>query len=122
MERDKFLTEYFGECWHEWDAVYYHPWEDEPVDYRCKKCNILMTTSGSPHNGLRNFSSWTGFGWLWEKCQEQKWWEELNPGDDDYIPIRFVNPNCFADEVYEFLKESNHERQMVLGIADCGVC
>ena len=33
-ERDKFLTEAMGECWHDWMEDL-----DEYTDYTCTKCN-----------------------------------------------------------------------------------
>jgi hypothetical protein len=105
IERDNYLTEYFGFCWHEWKWI-------PGGGNRCKNCDIDLYgknndtyTQRTPTPQPRDFSTWEGFGWLWDKCVKQEWWEELNPGDDDYIPIRFVNPDRFANEVYEFLKE-----------------
>ena len=112
-ERDKFLTEAMGECWHEW--------EGHVSDYkRCMKCH----KDGGYPEGFRvrlinnNFSIWEGFGKLWEFCQKQEWWNDfcLHHKDSDnmkvaivvmssnYLHEDIINPDRFADAVYEYLK------------------
>ena len=57
-----------------------------------------------------NFSTWEGFGKLWEWAQKQKWWDDFwwSPngiGDGTQEDIYFVHPDRFADAVYEYLQE-----------------
>ena len=52
-ERDKFLTEAVGECWHEWSDI-----GDTPPRF-CKVCEKF-----EPHTYSWDFSSWDGFGKL----------------------------------------------------------
>jgi hypothetical protein len=67
-----------------------------------------------PVRGI-NFSSWEGFGELFEFCQKQEWYSQLEEdviyhGADScggWFDITYINPDKFADTVYEFLKENN---------------
>ena len=78
-ERDKFLTESMGECWHEFS---------------------------------NNFSTWEGFGKLWEWAVKQEWFSDFLKHAEKIMkmPITgwieyFVQPDRFADALYKFLKE-----------------
>lgn len=118
--RDKFLTEAMGECWHEWVNQRSH----EAV--ACTKCDGLWGTDRTP-----DFSSWQGFGKLWEWAQGQEWWcdcycgllySETNPEPEN--PIKFevpdewvmnmlihqhlIHPDHFADAIYSFLTNKEH--------------
>lgn len=101
-ERDRFITEYFSECWHESSDNRY-----------CDKCY-----AGLSYN--KKFSTWEGFGWLWEKCKEKDWWfnfvkwverQNLYEGPDGrhYINafwyLNLPDPDRFADAVEQYLKE-----------------
>jgi hypothetical protein len=104
-ERDKFLTEYLGECWHE----IYRPLDlSKPL---CKKCGTQLYLDLRDNN---NFSTWEGFGKLWEWCQKQEWWipRDIWAGYTAYkdhgrykIGDAFIHPDRFADVIYRFLKE-----------------
>jgi len=118
--RDKYLTEKMGLCWHEFICQDY---EDEqyvdPVTKYCKKCKRpdydynLELKLWSPINQNINFSSWQGFGQLWEWAVRQEWWVEFvnergvlsGMGVDDavYIDVCFINPDKFANALYEYL-------------------
>jgi hypothetical protein len=106
-ERDKFLTEYFGECWHK-----SAPREgDYKTALTCRLCGVVMSTTNKPHD----FSTPDGFFWLWNKCQEQEWWTVKSPFWAGYTAYKshgrfkigeaFINPDRFADTLYQFLKE-----------------
>ena len=101
-ERDRFLTEVMGECWHEEDDAF-------PNRYVCIHCKRSWPF-GIPIN---NFSTWVGFGKLWERAQKQEWWAYdfwayhlLSPSDGGPVADQewFVHPDRFANAVYEFLK------------------
>jgi len=107
-DRDKFLTEAMGECWH------------GISDYSEKE---------------QNYSTWQGFGKIWEWAKVQEWWGDFiyykqsmftvskgeilggtasNPVYEHVINvdskflakiIDLINPDTFADALYEFLKE-----------------
>lgn len=74
-ERDKHLTEAMGECWYQSNQTY-----------------------------NTNFSTWEGFGKLWEWSQKQEWWEDYINNFENHSLIN-VNPDRFADTVYTYLKE-----------------
>jgi hypothetical protein len=57
--RDKFIVEWFGECWHEYLLG--------GLTNACGKC-------GQKYYKNRDFSTWSDFGWLWGKCIKQDWW------------------------------------------------
>ena len=111
--RNKFLTEAMGECYH--------------IINRADKCNHCSKELDR-HSLNQDFSAWEYFGILWEWSQKQKWWvnflikneylstrEVSNPhleypyreySEDVYEDMSgLINPDRFADAVYEFLKE-----------------
>lgn len=120
-ERDKFLTEAMGLCWHE---------EGEDVGI-CRKCGVLLPGLGiaCPDGNSRvlierkpDFNTWLSFGILFEWAQVQKWWIEFLFRDyatgHDYEELsikklriytlellKFINPTVFADAIYQFLQE-----------------
>lgn len=114
-ERDKFLTEQMGECWHEWKIV-----EEDSRRSRhqsCEKCGSRYTLLQYDHidDQKTSFSTWEGFGKLWEWAKVHEWWATFTDpfygpkvnnsalpvfNDVDYA----INPDRFADAVYEFLK------------------
>ena len=91
IERDKFLTEAMGECWHE---VLGGQWNC----YKCRNENTLNY----------DFSTWEGFGKLLEKARD-------NQGVGIIVAQNILAkvieksmnniPDRFANAVYEFLKE-----------------
>lgn len=109
LERDKFLTEAMGECWHERKDFS----EDGYGTYNCKHCNKRFGGHGGQLEDRLDFSTWAGFGKLWEWSQKQEWWpdfKELN-GYPNHIYEDFINPNNFANASYEFLKEEIKENE-----------
>ena len=50
---------------------------------------------------IPDFSTWEGFGKLWEWAIEQEWWYEF------WIEQEWSKPNLknFANAIYKFLKE-----------------
>jgi hypothetical protein len=70
MQRDQFLTEkVFGECWHE-DGI-----------GECEKCHRSFGAYRQ-----NDFSSWPGFGKLWEAAQKDEGWERfLNETRDNLV-------------------------------------
>lgn len=118
LERDKYLTEAMGEHWHEHTMT----------------CGYTMTRLGEYISDIKttsytnDFSTWAGFGKLWEWAQKQDWWEDFyqyelceysittstlcNSGTDTdhYIfDTQFINPNSFANAVYDYLKEKAND-------------
>lgn len=61
----------------------------------------------------QSFSTWEGFGLLFEWCQEQSWWGGFihHHGkllcdcgcNDGRLDIRFIDPDLFASRVYQFI-------------------
>lgn len=73
-----------------------------------------------------NFSTWEGFGQLWEWSKQQSWFEdflnicdvgeyistkEMDGGFTVDIQMEFINPDVFADAVYEFLSDQENVNQ-----------
>lgn len=112
QERDKFLTEAMGETWHEWVLPEEHCKHIPGIRYKCK--------CGGFHPTLKrnnDFSTWAGFGKLWEWSRLQEWWDmfgakevytlESHPEAIDYdhlFPDQLIHPDRFASAVYEYLK------------------
>lgn len=87
-ERDKFLTEAMGECWH------------DCYNYLCIHCEKMFPDSNN------NFSTWEGFGKLWKWSKKQEWfWRGVMRRIDHQVREEFVNPDTFADVIYNYLKE-----------------
>lgn len=113
IERDKFLTEVMGLCWHEprykkrirdsYDGIL----NDE--DW-CPKCKQIYRDLNH-----FNFSTWESFGMLWEWAVKKEWWknflDKITKVDKYDTLLRWsiitdvIFPDKFADAVYEFLKE-----------------
>lgn len=93
-ERDRYLTEQMGECWHEFG--------DEGC--YCTKCSSYKVR---PKN--TDYASWNGFGKLWEWAQNQTWLCNFIftvPGSvHDTFLEHIKSPDRFANAVYSYLKE-----------------
>jgi hypothetical protein len=115
-ERDKFLTEAMGLCWHE--ELEEYRLHDE-IRMRCKcgetalKGYCCIRSSGFQQDC--GFSTPDGFFKLWDWAQEQDWWTVGSPFWGGYTAYKsqgrfmigdaFINPNHFADAVFKYLKE-----------------
>jgi hypothetical protein len=107
---NKFLTEKFlGGCWHE---AITDDFEYQGAIYqylRCEHCgkDWLDIT-------LQNLFTWEGFGILWEKAQEQEWFEDFNSTRGgrvkrvmqcswNLVKTDLINPQTFPIILAEFL-------------------
>jgi len=54
-----------GECWHEFEYL-----SARGHTKRCVKCSALDLFDKNP-----DFTTWEGFGWLWERAIEKDWWK-----------------------------------------------
>lgn len=109
QEKDKFIVEWFGECWHE-------------GAYKCRKCgwdNGFESVMRYNHN----LTTPEGFFWLWGKMRRHPIWSEFayriavkmgyaeswDIHRDIYfgwIPSELIdNRTAFRDTVCEFLKQ-----------------
>lgn len=80
-ERDKFLTEQMGEAWYESkDGLGWKVWNDD-------------------------FSTWDAFGKLWEWSQKQPFWMKMISKFHTEGFYHFINPDRFANAVYDYLKK-----------------
>ena len=105
--RDKFLTEVMGKCWHEFKTDHWN--------HHCNKCNKKWHM---PNVSNPDFSTWEGFGKLWEWAIKQEWWMKFEAANFYGPPgcwecgmgdtkLDCINPNNLADEIYNFLKETD---------------
>lgn len=128
-KRDRFLTEATGECWHKFGPA--EDFNDDSGEYgfTCVKCGgqylarketvdgYRFFTYDEPPTGGFNFSTWKGFGKLWEWVQQQEWWKAFVAKEGVYSPemsyckgehfwfeSSLINPDKFAETVYNFLK------------------
>jgi len=102
-ERDKFLTEAIGECWH---------WADENILDSTRKWIICHTCNdcGKAWTCRNDFSTWEGFGKLWEWTQQQSWKDDLLVKilcESQNWVKELIHPDRFADAVYNYLKGTN---------------
>lgn len=119
-ERDKFLTEAMGECWHEPAK----PPKCIPeirlgVMPRCGKCGTALYSLSTPFkkNEWPSYDAWEDFGKLWEWAQKQEWFTDFIALYHKSIPHRMheetvwinklFHPDRFANALYNFLKEAN---------------
>jgi hypothetical protein len=109
-ERDKYLTEAMGECWHE-----QHIKNDKHIWCVCGE-EFTRFSDLREHIAYRveSFSTWEGFGKLKDfMCNLpdserffDSYIDELTQRADDVTEtFRRLQPDHFADVVYEFLKE-----------------
>lgn len=101
-ERDKFLTEAMGECWHN-DFP-----ECQNDSYtKCKKCGVY---GPYPIESFVDYSTWEGFGKLIDWCKSEDDWFcdflEMQGGSIFMINVMHIEPDYFANSVYEYLKEN----------------
>lgn len=105
--RDKFLTEAMCGCWHERKDFS----DDGYGTYSCKHCNETKNFAYSNLNP--NFSTWEGFGKLFNFSKKQDWWKSFIKDLGAWchissptvltISLNFIDPDNFADAIYEFL-------------------
>lgn len=104
IERDKFLTESIGECWHENELTM--DANDGSLYWRCRYCH---------KEDIRNidFSTWEGFGRLKSFMVEHPEHEAFFDTYIDYLTehaegisetFNRIQPDFFAYYVYEFLQ------------------
>ena len=119
-ERDKYLTEAMGQCWHEPPGTPIHTEHGLVMCSKCHQwCSIVANECPIPKNN--NFSTWDGFGILWEWIIKQSWYwhfdcylmyapsgHEFTPNDSDgYLHKNYLDPDKFANAVYKYLKGKN---------------
>jgi hypothetical protein len=102
QERDKFLTEAMGYEWFVGAHCYVHP--DTPV---------FSKTLSKPVD----FSTWEGFGKLWEWMRKQVWgtdfWYFTTVFDQHGTELAWprdasiINPDNFANTLYAYLLKEN---------------
>lgn len=94
-ERDKFLTEAMGECWHDRGFIITSPETGTGV---CRNCQCKLYFDNQDRI---NFSTWEGFGKLVGYMNEHHLpWMVKN------MTLALLDPARFADAVYEYLKEA----------------
>ena len=91
-ERDRFLTEAMGECWH-----------GHTISW-CEKCQIAGRSL--------SFSIPNGFFKLWDWAIKQDWWSAfgdlyyITPADGGITAIQLeylIDPDRFANTIYQYL-------------------
>jgi len=102
MTRDRILTEkVIRGCWHEWPEKPTFLFQSRSD--LCKKCGGFKGMVG-----YIDFSSWKGFGELWEQLRQRKYWGAFW----QWLTQRYSwqeweskEPSQRADVVLEFWKE-----------------
>jgi len=111
QDRDKFLTEAMGECWHNEYRQIGQTFEDRYETFVCLSCN--KASAYSPSLPRNNFSTWEGFGKLWEWAVKQEWWHNFQLHylkgtfgvSPDFFRKRLINPDKLANAIYEFIQD-----------------
>jgi hypothetical protein len=102
IERDKFLTEAMGECWHEWVET-----NDEWGELYCSKCNTMMSDCLKFVDTFHKYSEWDGFGKLITWVRQQEWYERFHVETNGSIESwrnYLIDPDELACAVYVYLK------------------
>jgi hypothetical protein len=105
-------------CWHD---IISNP--DGTTLGKCKKCGRLFhaihLSDWNPDEFNPDFTTWEGFGWLWERCIEKDWWEKFTMFiyKKDVYPIDWswamngyaihqylINPTRFRDALKEYFE------------------
>ena len=118
-ERDRFLTEAMGECWHKTSNT--EPYHSGCVVHICKCGQRELEDSRAFYNPGPNwvrqkYDDWQSFGKLWEWAQKQEWWSSFvaKKTPSNMRPMcgfgqpqldLYIHPDRFADAIYTFLKE-----------------
>lgn len=99
---DIFLTEAMGECWHEWEMP-------DRFTAQCIKCDMTIGMNINMPVNL-DFSTWRGFGILWEWAKTQKWWKGFiyNKYRSTSLTFDIIDPVIFANAVYDYLLEKKY--------------
>ena len=118
MTRDEFICKKLGWCWHETGGASVQ--EGKRLFRQCRKCKkIIRDEDGWFGNDDRpDFSTWTGFGRLWEAMRRHKsFWPMVFVYNRKYgtglmgsmILPSMINPTVFADAVYQFFGGEGNE-------------
>lgn len=99
-ERDKFLTEAMGEQWHENTGEVAG---NNVIGFTLCSCGKWWGQFGCLEN--TNFSTWPGFGKLWEWAGKQGFWLKMMQRYQQEGFYHYIHPDRLADDVYEFLKQ-----------------
>ena len=105
MERDNFLTEAMGECWHEKTNTVAG---NNVIGFMLCTCGDWYGEFDCGKKSI-DFSTWQGFGKLWEWSQKREWWGQFvedttGIGSSSLVDVDCIDPDRFADALYEFLK------------------
>lgn len=103
-EVSKFLSEAMGECWHESNR--------QPNDragfpatcscgHRPMKAPVMGEKSHCQNN---DFSTWIGFGKLWNWGTHQEWWIDFVTEYGFMEFIEYIDPDKLANAIYEYLQ------------------
>ena len=108
-EISKYLTEAMGECWH--DNT--HTKGNHTICNDCRITGYLTNYWWDKMKELRtDFSTWEGFGKLWEWSRNQEWWRDF-AGQWEYLDSslfttaldEMINPETFSNSIYDFLNK-----------------
>lgn len=118
-KRDKFLTEVMGKCWHE---EVHECCVNGELKMVCK-CGIYAQKGyhdilSSGFKQTYDFSTWDGYGKLWEWVQGQKWFGDFMWRCEPFritheclsgppMKIWNIHPSAFATSVYNYLKDKS---------------
>jgi len=129
QQRDKFLTEAMGiKSSGNYKVGITYPFPAGSIAFRGTLEDCESYTNRHKNKGyagdiafiepvnvrIINFSTWPSFGKLWEWAINQKWWQKFAQekldkmyyvNDEDVFPQELINPDNFANAVYDFLKE-----------------
>lgn len=118
IEREKFLNELLGKCWHEWKEI--GRWDGIERGYIdvCTKCGLEEHTLKMYGAEVIDFSTWEGFGKLWVFIKKQNWyinfvfkilWSGYSPYPSSImdIPDKYINPNELANAVFKYFREEH---------------
>lgn len=113
---NKYLTNEMGECWHQFDCC---PTKDcAGINYYCYKCDKdfeFSYDSKNKHDLNVDLFTHEGFFKLWNWAKEQSWFRkfihyDINKCvyDKTVIKINLIDPETFANKLYEYMTGENY--------------
>ena len=111
-ELNKFLTEWMGDCYHEFKNCMANQGGDGFICDICEESFKGTSVALIEIQTRNDFLTWEGFGLLWGWANEQDWWDDFwidNGKCDDkfemFINETLIDPEEFAKAVVQYLEK-----------------
>jgi hypothetical protein len=96
-EQRKLLTEYLGECWHEWGYV---RGSVKQEIFQCVKCGETCKGIVNCHQKQRTFDNPEDFFVLWNWVKKKDWWEDFLHAANECAMTNDIKEQGIAGKYY----------------------